>query len=107
MSRAASAAASLPLRNSSFCRTTPDARRSAARGGSARTWVVTLYTSFDEFGEQRHAQPLGEAWGFRLLGHRAGRAGFHAAQATLAVAVIHARQLALKPAAALAAVPNQ
>src|SRR3972149_1657066 len=95
MSRAASAAASLPLRNSNFCRTTTDGR------------AVIVSASFDELGEKRYAQPGGEARGFRLLGQRAGRAGLDAAQATLAVAVIHAGELALEPAAFLAVFPDQ
>src|SRR3990167_8705852 len=95
MSRAASAAASLPLRNSNFCRTTTDGR------------AVIVSASFDELGEKRYAQPGGEARGFRLLGQRAGRAGLDAAQATLAVAVIHAGELARGPAAFLAVFPDQ
>src|SRR3990172_6648248 len=107
MSRAASAAASLPLRNSSLCRTLPEARNSTARGASARIWVVMLSTSFDEIGEKRHAQPLGQARGLRLLAHRARRAGLDTAQAALAVAVVHAHQLALQEAPLLALIPHQ
>src|SRR3990170_2931224 len=95
MWRAASAAASLPLRNSNFWRPATDWR------------AVMASPSFDEIREKRNAQSLGKTRGFRLLGHRAGRAGLHAAHATLAVAVIHSRQLPLEPAAFFAVLPDE
>src|SRR5450759_2082083 len=107
MSRAASAAASLPLRNSSFCRTRPEELGFAAGDATSSIWVVMASTSCNQIGEQRHPQPVCKAWRFRLLGQRAGRTGLHATQAALAVAIVHTHQFALEFSALLALAPGQ
>jgi len=60
------------------------------------------FTSWNQTGEQRYAQPVGKAWRLLFLGERAGGAGLHAAQATFAVAVVHTHQLTLELAALFA-----
>src|SRR5512140_2465905 len=109
MSRDAIAAASLPLRNSIFWRTLPAEPPLAAGGALSITTCggVMVKPLRNQFGEQRHAQFVGEAGGFRGLGQRAGGTGLDTAQAPLAVLVVDALQLALELAAVVGFAPGK
>src|SRR6185369_5019426 len=105
MSRAASAAASLPLRNSIRCRT------GRPHCGTSWAWamvcVVMCESLRDQFRKQRYAQLVRQPGGFRRLGQRSGRAGLDTAQAPFAVAVIDALQFALELAIVIGLAPGQ
>src|SRR6185369_14255827 len=105
MSRAASAAASLPLRNSIRCRT------GRPHCGTSWAWamvcVVMCESLRDQFRKQRYAQLVGQPGGFRRLGQRSGRAGLDTTQAPFAIAVIDALQFALELAAVVGLAPGQ
>src|ERR1035437_1107302 len=107
MSRDAIAAASLPLRNSIFCRAVPMALAGAASGTMSITCGVMMKPLRNQFGKERYAQLVRQPGGFRGLGDRTGGAGFDTAQATLAVPVVDALQLALELAAIIGFAPGE